>query len=245
MDLGLSSIATFAFVFIGMGLAAMILYAREKLVSKALCKIKINENLVKEVAGGCTLLDALLRNGIPVPSPCGGKATCKQCKVKVFEGGGFPLEPDRATFSRKDLGAGWRLSCQFKVKKDLKVAIPEEMLSVQQFEGIVLSNQNVATFIKELIVEIPQDLKNRSGAYLQVHTPPYKTNTSDWKQTMDPKFYPDWEQYRLFDRMIEFASGSPEIRAYSLASYPAEGKTLKFNVRIATPPFKNRSEERR
>ena len=151
MDLGLSSIATFAFVFIGMGLAAMILYAREKLVSKALCKIKINENLVKEVAGGCTLLDALLRNGIPVPSPCGGKATCKQCKVKVVEGGGDPLEPDRATFSRKDLGAGWRLSCQFKVKKDLKVAIPEEMLSVQQFEGIVLSNQNVATFIKKLI----------------------------------------------------------------------------------------------
>lgn len=242
LDWQLCLVATGAFVLIGLGLAALILWARAQWISTAPCRIWINENegLTKEVASGGTLLETLMKAGIAVPSPCGGKATCKQCKVRVVQGGGQVLEPDKATFSKKELSCGWRLSCQCKVKGDLKVLIPEELLEVKEFQGKVLSNQNVATFIKELVVELPEgmEMHYRSGSYLQFHTPPFKTNTSDWKKTMDPKFYTDWEKFRLFDQVVDFSDipGSV-IRAYSMASYPAEGRILKFNIRIATPPF--------
>ena len=233
-DLQLSFVAIGAFVLIGLGLAGMILIARKKLISDALCKIQINEEEAKEVPGGTTLLNSLLKIGIAVPSPCGGKATCKQCRVRVVDGGGDVLEPDKATFSKKELASGWRLSCQCKVKSDLKVLVPEELLEVKEFEGKVLSNENVATFIKELIVEIPVDMHYRSGAYLQFHTPPFQTNTSDWKATMDPKFHIDWEKFKLFEKPLSFSE--EVIRAYSMASFPKEGRTLRFNIRIATAP---------
>jgi len=233
VDWQLSIISVIAFVSIGVGLASLILFVRKKLVSSALCKIKINDQ-VKQASGGETLLSILLKLKVPVPSPCGGKATCKQCRVKVVEGGGPLLETDRATFSAKELGEGWRLSCQCKVKEDIHVIVPEEFLDVKEIEATVISNSNVATFIKELIVEIPDPIKYRSGAYLQFHTPPFKTNTSDWKVTMDPKFYSDWERFKLFDQEIEVKESI--IRAYSMASFPGEGRLLRFNIRIASPP---------
>lgn len=241
--LTLAIVAAIAFIVIGLALTAMILFTKKKLVRTAPCKIKINEDesLTKTVAGGQTLLAALTTEGIPVPSPCGGKATCKQCKLQVLEGGGDPLETDKATFNKKQLNEGWRLSCQFKVKQDLHVHIEERYLSVKEWEATVISNENVATFIKELIVELPEgeEVPYRSGGYLQFHVPPFKTNTDEWKKTMDPKYYPDWEKFNLFGKTIDFShlSHGEVIRAYSMASYPAEGKILKFNIRIATPPF--------
>ncbi len=241
--LTLTLVAVAAFVIIGLILTAMILYTKKKLVRTAPCCIRINEDpeLTKTVAGGQTLLSALTSEGVPVPSPCGGKATCKQCRLQVLDGIEDPLETDKATFSKQQLKEGWRLSCQLKVKHDLHVHVEERYLSVKEWEATVVSNENVATFIKELIVQIPEGdaIPYRSGGYLQFHVPHFKTNTSDWKQTMDPKYYSDWEKFGLFGHLVDFShlSKGEVIRAYSMASYPAEGRTLKFNIRIATPPF--------
>lgn len=240
-----TSIAVSAFLIIGVFLTIAILYTKRRLVRSAPCQIKINEDesLTKVVSGGQTLLSALMNEGIPVPSPCGGKATCKQCKVQVLDGAGEALETDKGTFSRQELEQGWRLSCQFKVKHDLHVHVEERYLSVQEWKARVISNKNVATYIKELVVELPQgqEIPYKAGGYLQFHVPPFKTNTSDWKETMDPKFYEDWEKFGMFDKMIDFShlQEGEVIRAYSMASYPAEGRKLMFNIRIATPPFVN------
>lgn len=243
----LSFYAILAFVLIGVGLTILILLTRAKFTSNQICTIEINHDEALKITtkADVTLLSALTANGIPVPSPCGGKATCKQCRVQITEGAGAPLQTDIDTFTKKQIKEGWRLSCQSKVKGDLQVHIDEHTLGVKEWIGTVISNDNVATFIKELVIEIPEgeEVPYRSGGYLQFHVPPFKTNTSDWKQTMDPKFYPDWEKYGLFDQDLDFSS-LPEqpndvIRAYSMASYPAEGRTLKFNIRIATPPFVN------
>lgn len=235
-------ISIIAFVIIGALLAFMIQVTRAKLIGSAACKLFINndESKALDSHAGSTLLSSLLAHGISIPSPCGGKATCKQCKVQVAEGAGPILEPDKATFSNQELKEGWRLSCQCKVKNDLHLKIPESLLSVQELEGTVLSNQNVATFIKELVVELPdeQKIEYRSGSYLLFHVPEYKTNTDDWKKTMDPKYYPDWEKFGLFGQEINYEVLPEKIsRAYSMASYPEEGRIVKFNIRIATPPI--------
>jgi len=245
IDLVLSIYAIAAFVLICVGLTALILLTRAKFVSQDLCQIKINEDpeLTKTVVGGSTLLVALTSNGIPIPCPCGGKATCKQCRVQILGGSAVPLETDKATFSTRQLKEGWRLSCQAKVKGNLHVHIDPHALGVKEWECKVVSNENVATFIKELIVELPEGkiIPYRSGGYLQFHVPPFATNTEEWKKTMQPKYFPDWEKFQMFGRSIDFThlpTGSSEIiRAYSMASYPAEGNILKFNIRIATPPF--------
>jgi len=245
IDWVLTLYAISGFSIICVGLTAMILFTKAKLVTTELCTIEINDDpqLKKTVLGGGTLLLALTSNGIPVASPCGGKATCKQCRVQVIGGASEPLETDRATFTKKQLKEGWRLSCQAKVKQDLKLHIDAHALSVKEWTGTVVSNENVATFIKELIVELPEgeEVPYQSGGYLQFHVPPFKTNSSDWKQTMEPKFHKDWEKFNLFNRNLDFSSlptGAEEtIRAYSMASYPAEGRMLRFNIRIATPPF--------
>lgn len=231
------------FVFIGLLLTLLILYSRKKFIKTGTCQLRINDDeaLTKEVALGQTLLSALTQEGVSIPSPCGGKATCKQCRVHILEGATIALETDKATFNKRQLQDGWRLSCQFKVKQDLHVHIEERYLSVKMWEAKVLSNENVATFIKELVVELPEgeEVPYRPGGYLQFHVPPFKTRTSEWKQTMDQKFHGDWEKLNLFNRTLDFRHLSKEevIRAYSMASYPAEGRILKFNIRIATPPF--------
>lgn len=245
IDPWLTLYATVAFVGIGTFLAALILFTKAKFVSTEECRIDVNHDpdLSFETPGGGTLLNALTSHGIPIPSPCGGKATCKQCRVQVVENAQEPLETDKGTFTKKQLAEGWRLSCQTKVKHSMGVHVDEHALSVKTWEAIVVSNENVATFIKELSVLLPEgeEVPYRSGGYLQFHVPPFRTNTSDWKGTMDPKYFPDWEKYKLFDRNIDFSHLPPPpnevIRAYSMASYPAEGRKLLFNIRIATPPF--------
>lgn len=235
--------AIFAFVTIGVGLTIFILITKAKFVSSDICTLTINDDpaLTKTVEGGSTLLVALTSHGIPIPSPCGGKATCKQCCVQILQGSSDPMETDKATFTKKQLKDGWRLSCQTKVKHDMK--IHAELHDTKEWIATVVSNKNVATFIKELIVEISEgeEVPYKSGGYLQFHVPPFKTNSETWKQTMDPKFYGDWEKFKLFGHEIDFSdlpTGTAEIiRAYSMASYPAEGRRLMFNIRIATPPF--------
>lgn len=245
IDFALILYAIVAFVIIGTGLAAIILFTRAKLISTEACTIKINEDpaLTKVVPGGNTLLLALSSNGIPVPSPCGGKATCKQCRVQILEGADDPLETDKTTFTKKQLQEGWRLSCQTKVKNDLHVHIDPHALGVKEWTATVKSNDNVATFIKELIAEIPEgeEVPYQSGGYLQFHVPPFQTNSDEWKATMDSTYHADWEKYGLFGHSLNFnhlpVGNNEVIRAYSMASYPAEGRKLRFNIRIATPPF--------
>ncbi|NGX50772.1 MAG: Na(+)-translocating NADH-quinone reductase subunit F [Chlamydiae bacterium] len=242
MNIELTIIAVLAFCSVGLLLSGMILYMKKRLVSTAPCKIEINDDpkLTKSVEGGKTLLNALMEQGIAIPSPCGGKATCKQCKVRVVQGGGDILETDKATFSPRQLDEGWRLSCQCKVRNDLKLKLPESVLTLRDFVGTVVSNENVATFIKELVVQVPESeqLKYIPGDYLQFHVPSYQMNSDEWKGTMEEEYQKDWEKFQLFGNQIEFKEGSEEvIRAYSMASYPAEGNLVKFNIRIATPPF--------
>jgi Na+-transporting NADH:ubiquinone oxidoreductase subunit F len=242
----LSLYAVIAFVVIGVMLTSMILFTKAKFVTSEECTIKINddEDLTKIVRGGGTLLSALTSAGIPIPSPCGGKATCKQCKVKIIEGADAPLETDKGTFSKKQLKEGIRLSCQSKVHGDMHLEIDPASLDVKKIRAKVISNENVATFIKELIVEVPEEdhVSYKSGEYLQFWVPPFKTNTTDWKQTMDEKYLDDWNTFNMFDRSIDFGSlptgDESVIRAYSMASYPGEKNTIIFNIRIATPPFK-------
>lgn len=243
IDPVLTIYAVFAFIIIGVGLTVFILFTKAKLVTSDLCTIKVNDNanLTKVVDGGGTLLLALTANGIPIPSPCGGKATCKQCRVQILDGAAEPLETDKATFTKKQLKEGWRLSCQAKVKNDIH--IHAELHDTKEWTATVLSNENVATFIKELVVEIPEgeEVPYKSGGYLQFHVSPFSTNTENWKKTMAAKYFTDWDKFNMFGRAIDFShlpSGPDEIvRAYSMASYPAEGRKLKFNIRIATPPF--------
>ena len=240
MDIYLTLYAIAAFLLIGVGLAAMILFVRKKLVSEEAVVIDVNHDpdLSFSTTGGTTLLNALTTHGIPIPSPCGGKATCKQCKVQIVEGAAPPLETDKGTFSKKQLLDGWRLSCQCKVKNSMSVKVDEHALSTKEWIGTVVSNENVATFIKELIVEVPEEVPYKSGGYLQVHVPAFKTNTSEWKETMQPQYQTDWEKYGMFGVEIDFSHLTGEdIRAYSMGSYPAEGRKLIFNIRIATPPF--------
>lgn len=243
--LGINPLLTFyaivAYLLVGVGLTAMILFTRAKFVTTDACKLEVNNDPDLEITtpGGVTLLNALTSHAIPVPSPCGGKATCKQCRVKIVEGAPEALETDKGTFTKREIQEGWRLSCQTKVKHDMALEIDAHALSVKEWKGKVISNDNVATFIKELVVEVVEEIPYKSGGYLQFHVPPFKTNTEEWKQTMDPQYYTDWDKFSLFGREIDFSQlkEGEVIRAYSMASYPAEGKRLMFNIRIATPPF--------
>jgi len=231
MDLTLLLVSSIGFVGVGLILSFMILGVRRYLVSTKPVQIKINEDEVKEVAAGQTLLSALLAKGISIPSPCGGKATCKQCKVQILNSGEDILETDKATFTYTQLKAGWRLSCQCKVKGDMELKIPEALLTLKEFTGRVVSNQNVATFIKELVIAYPKDALEsyQPGDYLQFYVLKFNTNTSDWKATMDEKYYADWERFGFFNTTIDFSGLEEEvIRAYSMASYPGE-EQIKFN----------------
>lgn len=228
-----------AFLLVGVGLAIAALLLRNTLISQAPCVLTVNRDskLKRAFPGGCTLLTALSSCGIPIPASCGGKATCKQCRVQVTSETEEPLETEIATFSKKQIRQGWRLSCQTKLKRDTDVHVDEHILGVKHWQGKVISNENVATFIKELVVEVPEIIPYRSGGYLQIHVPPYKTRTDDWKATIDSKYQPDWERFGMFGQVIDFSDLKEEvIRAYSAASYPAEGKTIKFTIRIANAP---------
>mgnify|MGYP003402522716 FL=1 len=232
-----------AFLALILLMVFMLLYAKSKLVNSGAVKIKINGENEIEVGGGSTLLTTLGNNKIFLPSACGGGGSCLQCKCKVLDGGGEPLPTEIPNFSRKELADGWRLGCQVKVKQDMVIEVPEEIFGIKKFEAKVYSNYNVASFIKEFIVELPEDMHYEAGGYIQIEIPKCEVKFSDMDIMAHPeehpgdpeKFKAEWDKFKLWplvmknDELVE--------RAYSMASYPAEGRKIMLNVRIATPPF--------
>ena len=223
-------------VIITIILVAALLIVKNAITPKGTVKIDIN-NGKKElnVTPGGNLMGTLAGEKIFLPSACGGKANCGQCKVIVEEGGGEILPTEVGFFNRKQIKDGWRLGCQVKVKDNLKIQVAESALSVKKLECEVISNKNVATFIKEFTVKLPEgeNLEFKSGEYIQIDIPKYELDFKDIE--VEPEYRADWEKYGFFN----LHSSNPEdtIRAYSMASYPGEKGIIKLNVRIATPPF--------
>lgn len=232
-----------AFLALILLMVFMLLYAKSKLVNSGAVKIKINGENEIEVGGGSTLLTTLGNNKIFLPSACGGGGSCLQCKCKVLEGGGEPLPTEIPNFSRKELSDGWRLGCQVKVKQDMVIEVPEEIFGIKKFEAKVYSNYNVASFIKEFIVELPEDMHYEAGGYIQIEIPECEVKFSDMDITAHPeehpgepdKFKAEWDKFKLWPLVMK--NNELVERAYSMASYPAEGRKIMLNVRIATPPF--------
>ena len=229
-------ISVIAFLVVTLILVGLLLFAKAKLTPSGTVKININNgSKVLEVAPGGSLLSTLGNEKIFLPSACGGKGSCGQCKCRVLEGGGTILPTEVGFFNRRQILNNWRLGCQVKVKEDLKIEVPESALSVKKWECEVISNKNVATFIKEFCVKIPdgETLNYRSGGYIQVDVPAI---TVDYKDIdVDEQFREDWEKMGVFN--LKMVNPTPTLRAYSMATYPAEGNIIKLNVRIATPPF--------
>lgn len=228
-------VSIIAFLSITLILVVLLLVAKAKLLPSGNVKVDINGGKkVVEVESGGNLLSTLAANSIFLPSACGGKGACGQCKCRVVEGGGEILPTEVGFFNRKQIADHWRLGCQVKVKEDLKIVVPDSVLSVKKWECEVVSNNNVATFIKEFVVKLPEGehLNFKSGGYIQVDVPAV---TVDYKNIdVDEQYRGDWEKMGVFD--LKMVNPAPTLRAYSMACYPAEGDIIKLNVRIATPP---------
>ncbi|MCB0481382.1 MAG: NADH:ubiquinone reductase (Na(+)-transporting) subunit F [Flavobacteriales bacterium] len=242
--MGTTLIATIVvFLIIMLLLVTLLLFAKAKLSSSGPVKIKINGEKEIEVEGGSSLLSTLGNAGIFLPSACGGGGTCLQCTCQVHSGGGSILPTEVPNFSRKEIAENYRLGCQVKVKEDMEIEIPEEIFGIKKWEATVVSNYNVASFIKEFIVELPEDMDYKAGGYIQIEIPKTVVKYSDIDIEAHPEEHPgqpdkfkmEWDKFNLWpltmknDELVE--------RAYSMASYPAEGRRIMLNVRIATPPW--------
>ena len=228
-------------VFLGIVLllVALLLFVRNKLMPKGKVKITINDDKQLEVQPGNSLLTTLADEQVFLPSACGGKGNCGQCKCRVVEGGGSILPTETGFFSRKQVQDHWRLGCQVKVKEDMKIVVPQSVLDVKEYECTVVSNRNVATFIKEFKVQLPagEHMDFIPGSYAQIRIPKFKINYADFdKELIGAEYLPTWEKFKMFD--LQCVNTEPTIRAYSMANYPAEGDVFMLTVRIATPPFK-------
>ncbi|MDT8346292.1 MAG: NADH:ubiquinone reductase (Na(+)-transporting) subunit F [Flavobacteriaceae bacterium] len=232
-----------AFLIILLLLVSVLLSAKAKLVASGPVKILVNNEKTIETGAGSTLLSTLGDNKLFLPSACGGGGTCVQCKCKVLDGGGAILPTEEPHFTRKEIAEGWRLGCQVKVKQDMKIEIPEEVFGIKKWDATVVSNYNVASFIKEFIVEIPEEMDYKAGGYIQIEVPPCEVKYEDIDITAHPeehpedkqKFKKEWDQFNLWPLVMK--NTEKVERAYSMASYPAEGKRVMLNVRIATPPW--------
>ncbi len=231
-----------AFLVITLLLVALLLFVKQKLSPSGPVKITINGERTIEVASGGSLLSTLGNEKIFLPSACGGGGTCIQCECHVNSGGGEALPTETPHFTRKELAHGARLSCQVKVKQDMDISIPEEIFGIKKWDAVVVRNYNVATFIKEFVVEIPEDMGYKAGGYIQIEIPACEVNYADMDITAHPeehdtpdKFEAEWNKFGL--RPLVMKNNETVERAYSMASYPAEGREIMLNVRIATPPF--------
>ena len=234
--------AIIAFLFITLLLVALLLFVKQKLAPSGPVKIRINGEKEIEVSSGGSLLSTLGNAKIFLPSACGGGGTCLQCECHVHSGGGEALPTETPNFSRKELKEGIRLACQVKVKQNMDISIPEEVFGIKKWEGTVVRNYNVASFIKEFVIEIPEDMGYKAGGYIQIEIPPCEVNFSDIDITAHPeehetpdKFKEEWDKFALWP--LKMVNKETVERAYSMASFPAEGKEIMLNVRIATPPF--------
>ncbi|QIA08572.1 NADH:ubiquinone reductase (Na(+)-transporting) subunit F [Draconibacterium halophilum] len=217
-------------------LVAILLFAKKKLTPSGIVKININEgDLEVETQPGSTLLSTLGENKILLPSACGGGGTCAMCRCQVEDGGGSILPTETGYFTRKEQNDNWRLACQVKVKEDMEISIPQEVLGVKKWECEVVSNHNVATFIKEFVVKLPEGetLDFKSGGYIQIDVPKVEVDFKD--MDIEEEYREEWEKFGMFD--LKMKNPEPTFRAYSMANHPAEGNIVMLNIRIATPPW--------
>ena len=218
-------------------LVLVIIGARRQLVSSGDVSIEINGDSANALvtASGNKLLQTLAENKIFLSSACGGGGTCSQCKCQVLEGGGSILPTEESHFSLKERNEGWRLSCQVAVKNDLKIKIPEEVFGVKEWECEVVSNENVATFIKELVLKLPEgeSVDFKAGGYVQLEAPSYK-DLAYKNFEIAEEYHEDWDRFKIWDNVAN--NDEPIMRAYSMANYPEEKGILKFNIRVASPP---------
>lgn len=224
------------FTVVVMALVGVILVARSRLVTSGDVHIEVNgdpERTLTVPAGG-KLLNTLADAGIFLSSACGGGGTCAQCKCQVLDGGGSMLPTEEGHFTRGQAKENWRLSCQVAVKQDMKIEVAPEFFGVKQWECTVRSNDNVATFIKELVLEIPdgESVDFRAGGYVQLEVPPHEVRYEDFD--IGEEYRGDWEHFGLFKHVSKV--NETTIRAYSMANYPDEKGIIKFNIRVATPP---------
>jgi len=224
-------------------LVSILLFAKAKLIPSGKVKILINGEKTIEVDSGSSLLSTLGNEKIFLPSACGGGGTCIQCECHVQSGGGEALPTEVPNFTRKELAEGIRLACQVKVKEDMEITIPEEIFGIKKFEATVVSNYNVASFIKEFVVELPEDMDYKAGGYIQIEIPNTEEDFKNIDITAHPKEHPgepekfkiEWDKFGLWE--LKMKNSEDVERAYSMASYPAEGRNVMLNVRIATPPW--------
>ncbi|MBG65412.1 MAG: NADH:ubiquinone reductase (Na(+)-transporting) subunit F [Flavobacteriales bacterium] len=239
----ISSIAVFLTVIIA--LVSILLFTKARLTPSGKIKININGEKELEVEAGNTILTTLSDAGIFLPSACGGGGTCIQCTCQVHKGGGGILPTEKPHFSRKQIAENYRLGCQVKVKEDMEITIPEEVFGVKEWEATVVSNYNVATYIKEFIVEIPEDMDYKAGGYIQIKIPACEVKYSEMDIAAHPtdhpgegdKFEKDWAEGKMAIRNLVMKNEEEVVRAYSMASYPAEGRKIMLNVRVAAPPW--------
>ena len=219
-----------------MVLVFVILAARKQLVSTGDVSIEINGDPEKSIAtaAGGKLLQTLADQGIFLSSACGGGGTCGQCRCRVLEGGGSMLPAEEGHFSRREAREGWRLSCQTAVKQDLKIEVPAEFFGVKRWECEVISNHNVATFIKELVLKLPEgeEVDFRAGGYVQFEIEPHVVDYRDIE--VEEEYHEDWNKFGVFDNVSTV--DETVVRAYSMANYPEEKGVMKFNIRVASPP---------
>ena len=227
------------FTAIVLSLVLVILSARSKMVSSGNVNIEINGKKTLSVPAGDKLLQTLAANNVFLASACGGGGSCAQCKCIVTDGGGSMLPTEEPHFTPREAREGWRLSCQAPVKQDMKIIVPEEVFGIKQWECTVESNPNVATFIKELTLKLPEgeSVDFRAGGYVQLEAPAHHIKYSDFD--VGEEYKGDWERFGFFD--VESKVDKPIIRAYSMANYPEEKGIVKFNIRCATPPPNNLS----
>lgn len=228
-------IALIVFLVVILILVALLLWMRAKLLPQGDVTITINDDKKLTVPTGSNLISTLAEQKIYLPSACGGKGSCGQCRCRVIEGGGEILSTELPHFSRKEVKENWRLGCQVKVKEDMKIVVPESILSIKKWECEVVSSRNVSTFIREFVVRLPEgeSLNFESGSYIQIDVP--KTDVLYKDMVVDEQYRSDWERYGMFNLIMK--NPEPCVRAYSMASHPAEGNIVMLNVRIATPPF--------
>ncbi|HOQ57914.1 MAG TPA: NADH:ubiquinone reductase (Na(+)-transporting) subunit F [Bacteroidales bacterium] len=217
-------------------LVGLLIYVKDKLTPSGEVDIDINEGeKILRTEMGDSLLSTLSNNQVFLPSACGGGGTCGMCKCRVLEGGGSILPTETGFFSRREQQEQWRLACQVKVKDNLKIQIPEEILGIKKWECEVVSNHNVASFIKEFVVKLPEgeQLKFKSGSYIQIDVPKIEVDFKD--MNVDDRFKSEWDKFKLWG--LHMSNPEPTYRAYSMANHPAEGNIIMLNIRIATPPF--------
>ncbi len=230
----MSAIAVFLIVI--SLLVAILLYAKKKLTPQGEVTLTINDDKVITVEPGITVLTTLSNNGVFLPSACGGKGTCAMCKCQVLEGGGSILQTEVGYFTRREQAENWRLGCQVKIKENIKIRVPEEVMGIKKWECEVVSNRNVATFIKEFVVKLPEGekLDFRSGGYIQIDVPKLEVDFSK-DIDVEAEFRDEWDKFNMWS--LKMNNPEETYRAYSMANHPAEDNVIMLNIRIATPPW--------